>query len=525
MKKAVLLSSGALMWGMLVFSGCHESSTPNDNNNNHTTDYCGDIKAAIFEIRNGVASPDPGVANLTAAQQLSVGALLISKDSESYLCTGTLVAPNVVLTAAHCTSGGVRSISFFIGQDISSPDAMLAVTGWHAHPSYGGWPPDYDIGVVILAGDPLAYGMTPIPINCVTMRLVGQTIQAVGYGQTHPLDEDNSERWWTTMLVSNERSNYYTAYGYDTTGTCHGDSGGPMLFTKGDGNVYVMGVVSSGDRSDCFGHTFYPRTDYHCGFLDDYITLDPCMGETYQGRCNGYVAIWCEGGSVISQDCSEMGYSCTTDTGGNYRCVAPPDACEGETYQGRCDGDTAIWCDLERVLSRNCADYAYICDLDAEGNYRCVEPPDYCEGETFAGRCEGNVAVWCEENTVMRVDCGTTGYQCAQGWTGLFRCLPPDPLDPCSGETFEGRCDGNTAIWCEAETVNNRPCPEGTLCGNLGEGLFRCVDECMLIGREGRCTDDNKVRWCQDGVIKVRDCGICEQVCGWLDDLMGNYCI
>ena len=68
-------------------------------------------------------------------------------------------------------------------------------------------------------------------------------------------------------------------------------------------------------------------------------------------------------------------------------------------------------------------------------------------------------------------------------------------------------------------------CPEGTLCGDLGDGLNRCVDECMLIGMQGRCDGYNFARWCEDGVIKVRDCTFCGQTCGWMNDEVGNYCL
>jgi V8-like Glu-specific endopeptidase len=526
MKDHNMIAFVFLALGLLFHAGCTQSTTPtdtglDDNLPPPVEDECGAVKAAAFPIINGTSAPNPAVVNLSASQQNAVGALIMNYGEAE--CTGTLVAPNVAVTAAHCLAlaGGVRSVEFYLGQDYYAPVAIFGASEWHYHPSYSGRPPDYDVGVVILRGDPMAYGATPIPINCSSTSLVGRTIQAVGYGLTWPVTGENSQRWWTTLPVTRERSGYYQTTS-SSTGTCEGDSGGPMLYTMSDGVVRVMGVVSSGDDPNCLGSTYWPRTDAYCGFLSGYIPVDPCAGETYQGRCGGSTAIWCESGSIRSQDCAATGYICDLDGSGNYRCVPPPDPCAGETYQGRCEGGTAVWCDLNRVIRVDCTSMGYDCVLNGEGYYRCVPRTDPCAGETFAGRCEGSTAVWCESSTVMRSDCSLTGQVCMQDVSGNWRCVTPG--DPCLGETFEGRCDGNTAIWCEAGAVQILTCPEATLCGDPGDGLYRCVDECLLNDRAGRCDEYGRAVWCEEGVRRVRDCGFCNQLCGWVDDVMGNYC-
>jgi V8-like Glu-specific endopeptidase len=416
--KKPLLHGGSfiLLLATVLPAACSESTTHNE----PTTDECGDIKPAVFPVINGAASFDPSVVNLTSSQVKAVGALAINYGGG--MCSATLVAPNVVLTAAHCVADpGIHTLSFLGGEDLMRPDFNFAGREWHAHPMYTGVAPEYDLGVVIIEGDTAAQGITPIPPSCETTRLIGQVIQAVGYGATSTSGGWNTRRWWTTLAVTRESPNYYSAYGNDVTGTCQGDSGGPMLYTMDDGLPYVMGVVSSGDSEDCLGNTYYPRTDFHCDFIREYIPADPC---------------------------------------------------EGETLQGRCDGTTAVWCETE---------------------------------------------------TVFREDCSVSGKQCAQDASGNSRCQ--NPPDPCQGETFEGRCDGNTAIWCEADAVTVMPCGGETLCGALEDGLSRCIDECTLIGRTGRCDDSGMARWCEEGSIKVRDCPLCMQTCGWVDDTMGYYCL
>ena len=387
-----------------------------------TSDECGNIKAIVFPIVNGVTDPDPTVVNLTPGQIAAIGEIEIDIGS---MCTATVIAPNVVLTAAHCLDFyGIGSITFNVGPDSDRPDQTFHAREWHSHPRYNSTydsPPQFDVAIILLSGDTTGAGITPIPANCETTSLRGQRVQAVGYGMTSAWDYSNTRRWWTVLTCDYESAYDYGVYGNRATGACYGDSGGPILLTKPDGNVYVMGDLSVGDSDDCLGHDYYPRTDYHCEFIQTYTGVDPCAGETLQGRCDGTTAIWCEADAVRTEDCAASGN---------------------------------------------------VCGLDGSGNYRCVPA-----------------------------------------------------VDPCGDETFEGRCEGNTAIWCEYDAVQTMVCPEGMLCGDLGEGLNRCVDECTLIGMQGRCDENNFARWCEDGVIKVRDCTLCGQTCGWMNVEVGYYCL
>jgi len=401
----------------LVPCGCEKSKK---HEGPPTEDECGAIKPAVLPVINGEAGPDPAVVTLAESQKLAVGAIIINYGMA--LCTATLVAPNVVLTAAHCVDyGGISSISFVGGEDYRRPAFTFAALSWHEHPDYAGLSPEFDLGVVLIGGDTAAAGITPIPVSCATPRIVGQTVQLVGYGMTDPYDGGNSHRWWTTMYVDREMVNYYSVYGDGMTGLCQGDSGGPMLRTMEDGGVNVVGVTSSIDADDCLGHTFYPRTDYYCDFINAYLPQDPCAGETIQGRCDGQTAVWCEAEAVVRDDCASRGWLCGDDGAGQMRCSPPP--------------------------------------------------------------------------------------------------------DPCAGETWEGRCDGQTAVWCEAGAVSTVPCAEGTVCGALEDGLSRCVDECTLIGRAGRCDESGRARWCEDGVLRVRDCAFCGLGCAWIGDIFGYYCL
>jgi hypothetical protein len=387
---------------------------------------CGDEKTLAEPIINGTAMWDPAVVTLTNAQALAVGFLELGGRGG---CSGTLIAPRTVLTAAHCVYSRPSYVRFYTGGNFLTPEGVYRALEYHAHPYYGAEYVDYDIGIVILESDPMDDGVIPIPVHLEpAQRLAGEDVQAVGFGITSLSGGSNTRKWWTVIQVVSETPTIYTTSGGGVTGPCSGDSGGPMLWQDPELGVQVYAPVSSVDGDGgCVGLAWYPRTDYadNAAFIRTYLPEDPCGDETPQGRCDGNTAIWCEGYTVMSDDC--------------------------ETWE--------------------------TCMLNGDGNYRCVLT-DPCRGETWEGRCnEDGAAVWCEDGSIMVHGCPDFGYYCGTGEDGLTRCQPPGP--------------------CQAEGLD----------------------------WVGTCTVDGHVRWCEDGVIKDRDCWKCDQDCGWAGDVLGNYCI
>ena len=451
-----------------------------DSGSKAQVDVCGDVKPAIMPIINGVTYPE--VVTLTPGQMKSIGFLSLDFAGG---CSGTLVAPTVVLAAAHCVenlSPG-SDVRFVVGENYMSPENSFRAREWHYHPSYpgssGGYGvPNYDLSVIILETDATAYGLEPIPVNLERYNLAGQTIQAVGYGVTMPSGGWNSRRYWTTLPVVADQVLWYTVDGRGTTGVCSGDSGGPMLYDIPGQGVRVMGVVSSGEEG-CVDLSYYPRTDSAVDWLLGYVDLGPCGWETLEGRCDGQTAVWCEADTVLTHDCASFGYVCGLDGSGYYRCVPPPPPCGDETWAGRCDGETAVWCEADEVLYHDCASFGWYCGITPEGLHRCVNDP--CRGETLRGRCEGTTAIWCEAGGILYHACADFGYVCGTDGSGNYRCIPPG------------------------------------------------ASECDILGHAGQCVTalDGHVhaRWCDAGMVRDRDCTACGQSCGWTGDALGYYCI
>lgn len=155
-----------------------------------------------------------------------------------------------------------------------------------------------------------------------------------------------------------------------------------------------------------------------------------------------------------------------------------------------------------------------------------------CEGLDFVGECNPyNAAVWCELGELKAEVCTELGVECGYDERrGLYRCLVEEVEDPCQGETQVGRCEGDKAIWCEGGERREEDCSvQGKICAQNQDGNFRCIIQegpCGDLNYLGRCIENgDKVEWCENGERKVRDCKRCDQVCGWVDEIMGYYCI
>src|SRR5215213_6164319 len=107
--------------------------------------------SAMLVLTVGAEAITNGVPDGNAHPE--VGALLAQQpysDGTWATCTGTLIAPRVFLTAAHCDEGVSRVAVTFDTSYVSSTGTTYWGT-WHADPSYSQAQGDpHDIAVVVL---------------------------------------------------------------------------------------------------------------------------------------------------------------------------------------------------------------------------------------------------------------------------------------------------------------------------------------------------------------------------------------
>lgn len=202
------------------------------------------------------------------------------------LCTATLVAPTMLLTAAHCVDPHTHpgyQFGVFVGPDANAyPTAstlipkLLPIAAFHVHPDYDRDPPfTADVALVELAA-PLDVTPLPVSFTAPTDDDVGAPARIVGYGQT-VYEQPNAAKYSAdTVLAAIDPGDTITV-GELARRTCIGDSGGPALMDR-NGVETVVGVNSYTDLAGCLEPAHYRRTDLYAAFLADYVPVPSGSG-------------------------------------------------------------------------------------------------------------------------------------------------------------------------------------------------------------------------------------------------------
>jgi secreted trypsin-like serine protease len=191
-----------------------------------------------------------------------------------FACTGTVVAPRVVLTAAHCVEsldrGGLTPAGrYAVATGVTSPEEAQAenifrVAEAHVFPGFDPGTLHGDAAILILARPTTAPVLALAGADDAALYEGGAIVQLAGWGMTRANQEEGPSGLRTTSMVVQppakckaKTRGYFSPFSPSvqmctldlpskTSGGCFGDSGGPVIGRRPDGTPVELGVVSTG---------------------------------------------------------------------------------------------------------------------------------------------------------------------------------------------------------------------------------------------------------------------------------------
>lgn len=190
------------------------------------------------------------------------------------LCSGTLIAKRVVLTAAHCVEPEASGVGYEVafGDLASDPAAARQVViAVERHPQFVKATYAFDVALLLLGEEatvePIALSTTPpVPV-------IGDRVRAVGFGVEERAGTPGRKNAGT-MKVRSVADDAFESVP-DPGMSCVGDSGGPV-FLEQAGVTTLIGVTSSGDVA-CREFARNYRIDSVRAFIDAFVARANAM--------------------------------------------------------------------------------------------------------------------------------------------------------------------------------------------------------------------------------------------------------
>jgi V8-like Glu-specific endopeptidase len=410
-------------------------------------------------------------------------------------CTGTLIAANKVLTAAHCVLTQTQPykvmypIYFYVGDMFGPKYKAISVA---THPSYAGGN-QADLAVFVL--DKNVPNAAPYTMSSVAPKK-GEKVTIVGYG----LPGDNVGAFGWKRRGETEVDQVLPAVFTFSGGTgtqgmvCNGDSGGPSFIWRNNKEILVGVHSTSAKGCDSYGVDM--RVDAYLNWITTLkVTMKVYGGDCLTSKdCTSGICMPSGSKYICTQQCDSKACpsedKCLTYSGpeANKVCLPGSGASSAQSVGADCASDVDCKSNICAAISASQKICTQICDMQKQNcpaSFKCIAsvlgglcvpggPPGAALGESCDDDydCASNTcaklngtaacATWCDTNTPQACPTGYTCQAIAGKPQGL--CLKTTTAPPVK-KAFGADC------------TKHDECKSG-LCGADGDGRTFCTSTC-----------------------------------------------
>ncbi len=195
-------------------------------------------------------------------------------------------------------------------------------------------------------------------------------------------------------------------------------------------------------------------------------------------------------------------------------CAVTPGTCGNESFFGRCDAGTLVYCEIgveSAIQTVDCAADGLVCGkLDSVVGFDCLNP----KGVAAGGTCDADGYQQCDDSVpfcVSEVDepKGFCSHECAA-----------------KSECGANQSEKDNFDCCATVSDGTRACLKDPFCAENIDTKASCTDVPGGSSYFGRCDGDVLI-YC-DGSTKVTQEVFCNKLgleCGWVDKTQGYSCV